>query len=264
MRLLLSTNMTPERELVRQAAQRAGYQTYGVGYTDPILPGEGDVLYGGVMWGDVIASRLGLHLRETPLDWLATADPSLTGRHIRLTTVQEVWDNPRNPHRGEAPFYKPLDGKSPEPGLYNGTEMPGEPDTVLLRQGVLDISLEVRTFVLDGEIRTASAYALDGTPFVSPFPRNGHFDTLQELASIAAETSAPATVMDFARTDEGRWVLLEQNAPWCSAFYACDPDLAFPVVQASCSYEPSDFDRARVKVDPPKNMDISNQMDGNA
>lgn len=234
---------------MEEAARRRGYEVTRLPYHPDQLPTRRtrDVVYGGVMWAETIATQMGITLHETPLDWLAHRDPSLTGRHVTLTTVREVWDNPTlRPHATS--FYKPLDGQTPPPGRYNGTEMPGEPDTVLMRQGVLDITMEVRTFVLDGEVRASSVYAMSGDPFITPVPEGPHLSAIRSLVRIAAVTSAPATVMDFALTTEDRWVVLEQNAPWCSSLYACDPDAAFDVVVRSQN-QGNEFVRTPIELD---------------
>jgi len=254
-RFYTSSKETPERNAMAHVAVEQGFTSMRLPYritgTEDSI--SSDRLYGGVLWCETLASQLGMSLHETPLDWLVHQDASLLGRHVDLVTVREVWDKPRMSSRS-APFYKPLDGKRPEPGIYLGTEMPGEPEQFVMRQGVLDIVMEARAFVLDGEIRTASIYSLgqDGgnrpIPFVTPFPQGGQLDCLRYLTKLAAETSAPATVIDFALTRENQWVVLEQNAPWCSALYGCDAAAAFDVARRSIN-QGRDFVRPAIELD---------------
>lgn len=249
-----SAKSTRERDLLSAAATRLGYKTQSLPYRlTHAAPHPGDLLYGGVLWSETLAVQLGMTLHETPLDWLATAPWSITGREIVLTTAENVWEMeqeyPGDEHRY---FYKPLDGKTPEPRVYRRGELPRslDPATPLLRQGVLDISMEVRTFALNGDMRACSTYALHRRPYVSPVPISLDESSLRGLVKAVHEVggSAPATVMDFALLQSGRWVLLEQNAPWCSALYACNPEAAFEVIRHSIN-QGDEFVRPAIELD---------------
>jgi len=211
-RFITSAQDTPERNLMRYAARRAHYITHTAQYRTEMQTEPGDLLYGGTLWCDVVAATLGLTLLETPLDWLATAPHALTGRAIQLTTTQEARDSTSHL------FYKPLDGKTPLPGLYLGSELPDGPET-LLQQGVLEISLEVRAFVLHGEVKTASLYAFHPRPAATPMPPGEDLKQIQELAYAAAEhNTAPATVIDFAHSgvDGSCWNKMPHGVPLCT------------------------------------------------
>lgn len=210
------------------------------------------MLHGGALWADVLAFRTHLNLLETPLDWLAYAPYALTGRVVDLTTPREIWDAvDRGAFDPQPHFYKALDGKIPQPATYRRGEFPRgiDPNLPVLRQAVLDISLEVRAFVLNGEIRTASIYAVGGHALITTMPDGQDFTSLMELAHEASRTSCHATVMDFALTSEDQWVVLGQKAAWCSSIYMCDPTLAFDVIRESVTTESSPFTRDKLRVE---------------
>jgi len=109
----------------------------------------------------------------------------------------------------------------------------------------LDLSVEFRCYVLEGAVLTVSPYLLGDLTFYD----------LDE-ATLAAVNTADATA--FARTavaslgaarpvayvlDVGfdrltdRWVVVEANPAWCSAWYGCAIDAVLATITASCRCE---------------------------
>lgn len=125
--------------------------------------GERDLhWYGGPLAAARVTGRLGVGLLEPHDDWLSTLPYELTRRRIELTTLAEAWQL-------QAPaFVKPPSDKSVPAAVYaDGTRLPKDgdrigPETPVLVSEVVEFAAEYRLFVLDGQVRTGSRYAVHG------------------------------------------------------------------------------------------------------
>ncbi|MFJ8042668.1 ATP-grasp domain-containing protein [Kitasatospora sp. NPDC096147] len=184
-------------------------------------------LYGGPLFADVAAGVLGVAPLEPPDGWLSTLPPELLGRQVACTTLAEA-------RRLRRPaFVKPPNDKVFAARVYrDGAELPGPDaladDTPVLVSDVVTFAAEYRLFVLDGTVRTASRYALDGELAVTP---DAPPAALAFAAEVLAHGGLPsAVVLDVGRLADGTWAVVEANPAWASGGYACAPDAVLDVV----------------------------------
>ncbi|WP_406299814.1 ATP-grasp domain-containing protein [Embleya sp. NBC_00888] len=189
-------------------------------------------LYAGPLFADAMARDLDLGLLEAPEDWLAELPRELTRREITATTLAHA-RTLRTPV-----FVKPPNDKSFPARVYrDGTELPGsdaaDPDTKVLVSETISFRAEFRLFCLDGVVRAASRYAVDGDLAVAPIEECARgVDALAFGADVLAASAAglpSAIVVDVGVTDRG-WAVVEANAAWASGGYASDVDALLDVV----------------------------------
>ncbi|WP_406195923.1 ATP-grasp domain-containing protein [Kitasatospora sp. NBC_01560] len=241
--LLLSPRVNETGLQLRTAAGRRGLRVHtAAGWRAPEeLLGAAVHVYGGPLFGDAVGGAFGLALLEPPADWLTGLPPELTHRSVSLVTLAEARAL-RRPM-----FLKPPADKLFAAKVYpDGTGLPGpdalDDDTPVLASEVVRFRREYRLFVLDGEVRSASRYAVDGDLDAAPLAEDGH---RAEVAAFAADVLAAsaaalpsAAVIDVGLVDSGpagggRWAVVEANAAWASGGYACDPDAVLDVVLRS-------------------------------
>lgn len=137
-------------------------------------------------------------------------------------------------------FLKPPGDKLFPAKVYpDGSGLPGpdalDDDTPVLASEVVRFLREYRLFVLDGEVRTASRYAVDGDLDVAPLDEDRYRAEVTAFAAdvlaASAGTLPSAVVIDVGPLDGGRWAVVEANAAWASGGYACTPDSVLDVVR---------------------------------
>ncbi|MEU6232803.1 ATP-grasp domain-containing protein [Kitasatospora sp. NPDC047058] len=233
--LLLSPRINDTGLQLRTAAGRRGLRvhTAAAWQAPEELLGASVHVYGGPLFGDAVGGAFGLALLQPGDEWLARLPRELTGRAVSLTTLAEARAL-RRPM-----FLKPPGDKLFPAKVYpDGSGLPGpdalEDDTPVLASEVVRFHREYRLFVLDGEVRTASRYAVDGDLDVAPLAEDPHRAEVAafaaEVLAAAAGTLPSATVIDVGPVDDGRWAVVEANSAWASGGYACDPDAVLDVV----------------------------------
>ena len=194
-------------------------------------------LYAGPLFADVTADALHLALLEPPADWLPSLPQAVTGREITAMTIAQARQLRR------PAFIKPPNDKSFPARVYpDGSRLPG-PDAVdddqqVLVSDIVTFDREFRLFVLDGKVRTASQYFLNGE--LVPAPLSGHPDEpavtgfAADLLAAHGHTLPSAVVLDIGilRSPGGREspAVIEANLAWASGHYACDPEATLDVV----------------------------------
>ncbi|MEU8925620.1 ATP-grasp domain-containing protein [Kitasatospora sp. NPDC048545] len=258
--LLLAPRINETGLQLRTAAGRRGLRAcVATSWQAPReLLGERVHVYGGPLFGDAVGRDLGLGLLEPSADWLTRLPPALTGRRVVSTTLAEAR------RLGRPAFVKPPADKLFAARVYpDGGALPGpdvlDGDTPVLVSEVVRFGVEYRLFVLDGEVRAGSRYAVDGELSVAPLetacvaagqgagvpggeaggvPAGEAAEVLaftrDVLAAAAAGAPLPsASVVDVGRTEKGRWAVVEANAAWASGGYAADPAAVLDVVLRS-------------------------------
>ncbi|MEU8515297.1 ATP-grasp domain-containing protein [Kitasatospora sp. NPDC048722] len=232
--LLLAPRINETGLQLRTAAGRRGLRAFTatswrapeelLGSTAPVH------VYGGPLFGDAVGRALGLALLEPAATWLGDLPRELTGRRVSCTTLAEA-----RKLRGPA-FVKPPADKVFAARVYeDGAALPGpgvlDGDTPVQVSEVVRFRREYRLFVLDGTVRAASRYAVDGELSVAPLGADAG-----EVLAFAADVLAAggpalpsAAVVDVGPTDGG-WAVVEANAAWASGGYAADPDGVLDVV----------------------------------
>ncbi|MEU4744267.1 ATP-grasp domain-containing protein, partial [Actinosynnema sp. NPDC023658] len=156
--------------------------------------------YGGPLFADRVAARLGLGLLEPADDWLPGLPWEWVGRRIRGTTLAETRAG------ADAAFVKPPGSKSFPARVYgHGGELPHDlpDDTPVLVSEVVEFAAEFRLFVLDGEVRTGSRYATWGR--LDPAPLDECADAGRVRVFAAGLTGLPRR--------RGRHVLPQRPRP---------------------------------------------------
>ncbi|MFI6849204.1 ATP-grasp domain-containing protein [Kitasatospora sp. NPDC050467] len=233
--LLLAPRINDTGLQLRTAAGRRGLRAHtATAWRAPAeLLGASVHVYGGPLFGDAVGGAFGLGLLQPPDDWPALLPRELTGRPLSLTTLAEA-------RRLRRPmFLKPPGDKLFPAKVYpDGSGLPGpdalDDDTPVLASEVVRFLREYRLFVLDGEVRTASRYAVDGDLDVAPLDEDRYRAEVTAFAAdvlaASAGTLPSAVVIDVGPLDGGRWAVVEANAAWASGGYACTPDSVLDVV----------------------------------
>jgi hypothetical protein len=188
-------------------------------------------VYGGPLFADAVGAELDLAVLEPPADWLARLPPQLLRRQVECMPLAQArcLTHPA--------FLKPpLDKLFPAQVYRDGAHLPGpdvlDDDTLVQVSEIVRFSREYRLFVLDGEVRTASRYAVDGDLDVAA--RDELWPQLTGFARevlAAADTLPSAAVVDVGPLADGTgWAVVEANPAWASGGYACDPDGVLDVV----------------------------------
>ncbi|MGW5344017.1 ATP-grasp domain-containing protein [Streptomyces sp. NPDC004050] len=224
--LLLPPPRTSTAELLGQAAAWRGYEVVGhVAGAD----GRRTHWYGGPLAADRWGERLGLGLLEPGDDWLTTVPYALLGRSVRLTTLGAA-----RAALTERAFVKPPSAKIDALPAAVYRDASGLPDglaaaTPVLVSGVVEFAAEYRLFVLDGEVRAGSRYAVYGRPDPAPLePRV--LDFAREVLDATADGLPSAVCLDVGRLVGGDWAVVEANMPWFAHCYAAEPDGVLDVV----------------------------------
>ena len=189
----------------------------------------------------------GLALSAPGPGWLPAVSVELSGRVVGSCRATDLEHLPRT-----GVFWcKPAEAKIERfpGGWYTADQVAAlelHPDSwVQWTPTRLDLSVEFRCYVLEGAVLTVSPYLLGDLTFYD----------LDE-ATLAAVNTADATA--FARTGvaslgaaqpgayvldvgfdriSGRWVVVEANPAWCSAWYGCAIDAVLATITASCRCE---------------------------
>ncbi|MFJ3793650.1 ATP-grasp domain-containing protein [Kitasatospora sp. NPDC090091] len=233
--LLLSPRINDTGLQLRAAAGRRGLRSHtATAWRAPAeLIGTPVHVYGGPLFADAVGSVLGLALTQPPHDWLTVLPRELTGRRVELTTLAEA-----RALRSPAFLKPPGDKLFPAKVYRDGSGLPGpdalEDDSPVQVSEVVRFLREYRLFVLDGEVRTASRYALDGDLAEAPLAEDPY---RAEVSAFAADVLAAsvgrlpsAVVVDVGLLEGGGWAAVEANTAWASGGYACDPDAVLDVV----------------------------------
>ncbi|MFD0560709.1 ATP-grasp domain-containing protein [Kitasatospora saccharophila] len=247
--LLLAPRINETGLQLRTAAGRRGLRAFtAASWRAPHeLTGTPVHLYGGPLFADAVGRELGIAPLEPADGWLAALPRRVTGRRVELTTLAEA-----RGRSGPAFVKAPADKHFAARVYRDGAELPGpellDGETPVLVSEVVRFVSEYRLFVLDGAVRSASRYALDGELAIAPTGSDdagsddagsdGAGPDGAELLAFAADVLAAATgpaalpsaaVVDLGRTESG-WAVVEANAAWASGGYACDPDAVLDVV----------------------------------
>ncbi|WP_211348955.1 ATP-grasp domain-containing protein [Nocardioides litoris] len=245
--LVLPPGLTASASRVAAAARRRGLDV--VRLPSPVVPADlaaragAAHLHAGPTFVDAVAGALDVAPLEAPVDWLARLPRALVRRRIEAVSLREA-------HGLRSPaFVKSPNDKSVPARVYpDGTRLPGsdavDPSAPVLVSDVVTYRSEVRLFVLDGEVRTASRYAEDRDLAPGPAPADALAFGADVL--VAAGASLPsAIVVDVGRDADGAWSVVEANAAWASGSYAADPDAVLDVVLRAAGPRAAVADRDR-------------------
>lgn len=231
--LLLAPRVTDDSVTVWRAALANGWTSQRLSnwrVPDNLRHHEGDIaIYAEPLFAEAVADQLGFALIEPPPSWLPSLPARYRHRDVSLCQLSEVTF-----HAGPK-FVKPAEGKVFEPRVYpDGASLPAIAqvgDIPVLVSDPVTFALEVRCFVIDGKVVSASPYwrndqlavAPDGT---WPFLDSEESEALAFAGLVLEDAEVhcpPAFVLDVGLTKEHGWAVIEGNPCWGAGLYGCDP-----------------------------------------
>jgi hypothetical protein len=175
--------------------------------------------------------------------WLSGISVEYTGRRVITQDVSEL-----EPFVGER-WVKPAEAKIPSfvSATYNYSAVQQKIVENNLVSGlalqwtniILDIDLEHRFFVADGEVVTGSPYRVHGELFNPDIDWSYLAEAERFLKNVLKDIKTPPACsidVGFDHISE-RWVVIEANRAWSSGFYGCDPAATLEVVALSSEYD---------------------------
>jgi len=179
--------------------------------------------------------------------WLSGVDTDLTGRTVHTSRVEDLGGAPA----GIPLWCKPAEAKleSFPAGWRTTAEVAGlnlcPGSWVQWTPTRLDLSVEFRCYVLEGAVATVSPYLLGDLTFYDLDET-----TLAVVSTVDATAFARTVVASLGAAQpgayvldvgfdllSGRWVVVEANPAWCSAWYGCAIDAVLATITASCRCE---------------------------
>ena len=216
--LVVPAKADDEREAVIQAWKAGGGKVSRLGrfWEPPCYQTETVRLYGNSTFCEILAQKLSLKLVSPVDELLSLIDERWLNRQVAIIELSEI--NGRD---------FPLFAKSLVPKLFRSAVYPSTQSlenecqgldgaTKIVTSSVVEITSEVRAFVLHGSVLTASFYEGQGElPEALAFIE----ELIEEIGHLL-----PATyVLDVAQTTSGNWLLLEANAAWGAGLNGCCP-----------------------------------------
>ena len=228
--LLIPDKDDVERDAVADAWCKNGGEVLRIGkfWNPPLLDSKEIKVYGNNMFCLILAEKLGLELISPEDDFLSKIDQHWTKRKIEIMTLWEAG-------KTDFPvFIKPVVPKVFRAGVYSDlkaleiecTQL--ELDTQVYISEVVDITAEVRCFILNGQVITISIYEGSGSiqlarDFVNSF-------IINNLSVIPN-----SFVLDVGLINNRGWAVIEANAAWGAGLNGCDATMAvWSIANASC------------------------------
>lgn len=217
--LVLTPRLTGDSVRLETAAEKLGWSVHRATRYQLPTAIEDPVVYGELVFCDVMAAELGLGVLETSDGWLADLPWRYVSRKIRRMRHADLAS------LTERSFIKPANDKLFEAGIFErGWHVPYrhiDPELPVLVSDVVSFAFELRCYVLDREVRTAGVYAMWGT---SEAKEGDLYNTGREwLTELLADPAVPlptAAVVDVGYLPElNTWAVVEANQPSASGLY---------------------------------------------
>jgi ATP-grasp domain, R2K clade family 2 len=236
--LILSKRYSSDSQLLYDAALKKGWKVWRFVNSDiPASVRESKaVIYCETAFADYLAAELKVNL-AIPSDTLLTKLPfNYVKRNIEFTTYK----NFKYPYKMK--FIKPADYKYFPAGIYKtGDNIPGfshlQDDDPLLISDVVKFVDEYRLFIMNGKIKTGSAYVID-TQFIENQISEDLPNELLEFASDAIKSLERLTpnsyVLDVGKLDTGEYAVIEFNPTWASGIYGADATKVLECLESAC------------------------------
>jgi hypothetical protein len=226
--LLVPAKSDPERNAVEEAFKLAGGAVLRLDrfWEPPSLDPRSVRVYGPDTFCLVLQQKLGLKLNSPADDLLLSLPKKLLGRTVRSVALDVLG------REAFPAFVKPVTPKQFRAGVFASpdsvaaeTQGLGTKTRVLVSE-VVNITAEVRTFVLGGSVLDASLYEGE----------HPQIDLARRTSELAAQAVPlpPAVVIDVGYIENHGWAVIEFNAAWGAGLNGCDPKKVLPaIVRAS-------------------------------
>src|SRR5262245_19855288 len=156
--LVLTPRLTTDSLRLERAAHEAGWSCFRARRYALPPDVEDPVVYGEMVFCDVMARALGLGLLEPSDGWLPALPSLYLQRQVNLIAHADLKFAVDSRH-----FIKPANDKLFEAGIFeHGSHVPRryiDPRMPVLVSDVVYFTIEVRCFVLDRRVMTAGVYA---------------------------------------------------------------------------------------------------------
>lgn len=234
--LILTPRFTEDAQALWRAAGQLGWRVERLTswrVPDEIRTVPDPVLYLEAMFGPMLAEQFGLRLLEPAIDWLPRVPEENRKRQVSLMRCREAR------MLTEPAFIKPPNDKSFPAKVYRGSELPDgyDEDSPVLVAEIVRWEVEFRCFVLNRKVETMSIYLRDGElqredGFAASSIELAEAEKFVEcvLRDTRVELSR-AAVLDVGIINGRGWAVVEQNAPWGSGIYGCDPHRVLEVLR---------------------------------
>jgi hypothetical protein len=240
--LLLTARQTDDTQKLWRACITENWKVERIyNWRVPQIDGGEVAVYGEPLFAQHVAQTLGLKLLEPPVDWLPRLAPRWRGRDVRLMTLAEARQE------SDRAFIKPAEEKCFEARVYSsGAELPPPgplPDNLsVLAQEVVEWTLELRCFVLEGRVVTASPYWREGQIAMAedeswPASESEMATAISFCESVLRDPEVlvpEVVVVDVGVIRNRGWAVVECNAAWGSGIYGCDPVKVLRMLPRSC------------------------------
>lgn len=246
--LILTPRLTNDSLALERAARELSWTVHrAVRYRlPPAAELEDPVVYGELVFCDVMAEKLGLGLLEPSHRWLAELPAGYLQRQVRALNHEDLYSVT------ERSFIKPSNDKLFEAGIFErGSHVPRRyiaPDLPVLVSEVVSFGFELRCYVLDRKLLTAGVYAFEDARISRTKERflyESGCEWAQQLLGDPKVELPSAVVIDVGFIPElMTWAVVEANQAYCSGIYrggfvsddaspGADPRQVLRVVQRS-------------------------------
>jgi hypothetical protein len=224
--LILSQRYGADAQVLWRAATARGWNVERpVRYTLNTSPLGPVGVYGELTFCDIMAERLMLGLLDPPDTWLADLPQKYLKREVRAGTVADL------PSLKSRAFIKPANDKVFHAGIYQyGKDVPiryVEPSCPILISEIAEFNFEVRLYILDRKVVTASHYLVTGL-FGTQTRESMTTEAIDWAADLLAEPKLDlpsAVVVDVGYSNAKGWSVVEANQLYASGVYeSADPD----------------------------------------
>ncbi len=207
-----------ERDLVAKAWEEKGGRVARIArfWEPPELKREKIRLYGNHIFCMILAQKLKLELISPEDDFLMKLSDKWLKRRVRLSNIADA-------EKFCFPcFIKPLAPKIFTARKYNSYEDLLEEckqldnGTPIVYSDIVEISVEVRLFLLDGQVYTASIY--EGEADV-----NHAIEFINGFILENRDIIPTTCVIDIGYIVGQGWAIIEANAVWGAGLNGCDP-----------------------------------------
>lgn len=233
MNLLLPFRHTSDDALIWRIGIKRGYRSIRSENPADYITDPGHVYFGNAMHADNL-KKAGVALRVERLDplWLTKLPQEVFGRPISVLKIRPEFlvDWPVK----ERAFIKCAHEKWFKAQIFEEGQTPQGllVDDYAYVQPVVQFETEVRCFVIDSTIVTASYYFKNGKLWMAGPIESGDRDYAPQWDDLVDEVAPalPRSVVVDVGLLNGKWVVVEANEVWCSGLYDCDANPAFDAI----------------------------------